>query len=131
MSENGHDAKREFEILAGGVTVEVTYISGLKETIKVRKVPIRDMQSLAMAWGQEHKEIPVYTQRPSEWIETLADESWELIMEEGRRLNAGPFERWFLRATKALEVQGRTPAVKAVIDEALNQARIKFEAERA
>jgi hypothetical protein len=120
---NGTDAKREFEILNDGSQVEVTYISGLKEVVKIRKVPIRDMQSLARAWGQEDKEIPVYTQRPAEWAQTLIDESWEAVMEEGRRLNADPFGRWFSRQTKALEVMGKTSAVSKIVEQAMLQAQ--------
>lgn len=129
VDANGVKTKHEFEVLNGGTQIEVSFREDQKtketppnEIIKIRKVPIRDMQSLARAWGQEDKEIPVYTQRSTEWTQTLTDESWEAVMEEGRRLNEAPFGRWFARQTKALEAMNQSSAVKAAIQQALLKA---------
>jgi hypothetical protein len=93
-------------ILAGGKQVDVAYLDGKTETALVRKIPIRELHELGKAWGKEGEEIDLYCDKPEGWSATLTDESYEQVIETGRELNAGPFERWYARQQQALKMAG-------------------------
>ena len=106
-------------ILNGGEEITITRRNGVSEQAKVLLISQRNMPKLAVAWGTQEKEIEVYlgwepgtlaglADKP----EDLSDESWEAVIEKGRSLNEGPFERWFGRQTAALK------AVKAEVPKA-------------
>ena len=103
-------------ILNGGEEITITRRNGVVEQAKVLLVSQRNMPKLAVAWGNQPKEIEVYLgwepgtlDALADKPEDLSDESWEAVIEKGRSLNEGPFGRWYGRQTAALK------AVKAEI----------------
>lgn len=86
-----------------------------KVTVKVRKVPMRLMFLLINAWSKEAEEIAVYCDRPLGWVNQLADESWDAVMEEGRRLNFSRFERSFARQQQAIAAMKLSPETTELV----------------
>ncbi len=98
--------ENEITTIYDGQDIEVTLQNGTRETVKVRKVPLRQLQLLGSAWGREGDEIRIYTQKTDAWVDTLSEESFEEIINIGRNLNEGPFAKWVKRNSRALSVLG-------------------------
>ncbi|MGV3774502.1 MAG: hypothetical protein ACO1QB_16500 [Verrucomicrobiales bacterium] len=84
----------DWETIYGGIDIEVHRIgktSGttapMLERVKVMKIALKDMGWYAAQFGKIKGELPFYVQKPPEWFDTLLDDSVDLIMREGRRLN--------------------------------------------
>ena len=88
-------------IINGGVEVTVTHLDDTEETIKVRQVPLRHMSEYGNAQGDEGKIIEIVTNKPAEWVDSLTQESQELLIETGEQLNLDPFYRWTKRRLTA------------------------------
>ncbi len=100
------------ETLLDGREVEVVHVakpgeSPLRELVRVRKVPLRQMQRLAEVWCQPEKEVPFYVGRDAAWLETITDESFERVMDTGRELNLPFFEKWLHWQRQAVVVISR------------------------
>ncbi len=93
-------------VLAGGVPATVKHTDGSVEDVQVRKIPMREMPKLALAWGKEDAEIDLYAEKPTGWNATLDDDSWERIVDTGRQLNEVPFGRWYARQERAAKAMG-------------------------
>lgn len=91
----------ELENIIDGVKIPVTYRRKTAqdvpttEEILVRKIPICDLDPLGRAFGTYSKEVAVYAERDEVWAKSLSDESFEAVLEEGRRLNFHKLEKWF------------------------------------
>ena len=94
-------AKAELENIIDGVKIPVRHRktgpnqSPLNEEILVRKIPICDLDPLGRAFGSYPKEVAVYADKDEAWAKSLDDESFEAVLEEGRRLNFHKLEKWF------------------------------------
>ena len=112
-----------------GETIMVSFQDSSRpsESVLVRKVPRHELNSIAVAVmeakGDEVCEASVYVDRPIEWIQSLSDESFDAVMQEGRRLNWARFSAWFQRASEVVslaKIQAPLMAgLRQVIDEAL------------
>ncbi len=90
----------KLEILAGGTNVIVQFDDQREEeTVFVRIIKLRQLQQygqLVIA-GDEAGQVGLFTGKEAAWVEALANESAEKILEEGQRLNADFFVRWAAR----------------------------------
>lgn len=77
------------------------------EVIKVRKCPAFDIAKLAAKWGKEMEEVVFYTGRDEKWAQSISDESYEAVLEEGRRLNIPSVTKYFKRAKGTLDALGQ------------------------
>jgi hypothetical protein len=98
-------AKQNLEILKGGCNVPVETEDGATTELFVRKVPLRQMDSLGRAWGKIEEEFEVYTgKKPEEFT----SESVLSAVQEGRRLNFTCFEKWLNISLQTLKPFGGT-----------------------
>lgn len=112
----------KLETLLGGTEIPVTYLDGRAEKVRIRKVPLRDMPGLAAVFGQDMRdEAAYYAGRPADWIDTLSDESFAAVFEEGRRLNFTLFATWFRGKTQELELMGKQPQLTRIIQSAVEE----------
>lgn len=104
--------QRDFETLNDGAHATVMFSNSDDiEGVKVRKLPIRRMSELGMVWGREEQEIALYVERhegkvDSAWLESLTDESWNTLIEEGRRVNFTRFAAYLKRHKQAMKAMG-------------------------
>lgn len=117
-------AGSDIAILQDGTFLNLQFLSGEGDTkqietveVKIRKVPLRNMDKLARAWGTPEKEMQIYTDMPADTINRLSDESFAAAFEEGRRLNRPFFKRWFGWQQETLEAVGQAPRIDALVDE--------------
>lgn len=108
--------KTEFATIAGGTELDVLFTDGRAERVMVRQLPIRHLGRLGAAWGNEAREIDVYCDKPGGWSESLADESFEAVIEEGRRLNFTRFSKWQERQAQVELVLEKNPAKRELMD---------------
>lgn len=106
-------AQKELETLNDGMELEVTFEDATTETVKVRKIPMREMSRLGAAWAKEPKELLLYVRRnggekePDDaWIDRLNETSWETLIKEGRRINFSRFTNYFARQREAFALMG-------------------------
>lgn len=119
----------QFETLSDGVAVTVKLRNGqgfTEEIVTCRKLPIRQMTTLAQAWTKEVLELKLFVQRKTgevsdEWMDNLTDESWDALIKEGRRTNFFRFNAFFERQKAALMAMG-TDIVETVTKAIDNQA---------
>jgi hypothetical protein len=87
------DGPTPAETLTGGMHLAI----GPEGGIFVRQIPLREMDALLAAQGDETKLALLYTGKPLEWFERLDLTAQEAIVTEGDRINADFFGRWFRR----------------------------------
>lgn len=102
--------EEQLATLVAANEIEVAHQDGRKELVRIRKVPIRSMDRLAKVWGQPAKEVAVYADKDSAWVESLTDDSFEAVMEGGRGLNFSSFRKWYRWAEQSLEAVGQDVA---------------------
>lgn len=98
-----NQAKLNWEILYGGrdFTVEVADQEAQtiqSQTVKVVKIPLREMQRFANAYGKVDEEAVAYLGSGAAAVELagkLTDESKLALVEEGRSINSKTFGAWF------------------------------------
>src|SRR6266481_4341926 len=82
------------ETLLGYADVEVTYLNGEKETVRVRQFKVSECADYMKVMDYEDRAIAFLARKPESWADTLTVESWEKIITEGERLNGDFFSRW-------------------------------------
>lgn len=90
--------------LLGGRKVRVALLDGATEEIMIRQVAIRNFPKLLEALADEPGLIKLYTGKDDAWVDSLQPEAFELIIQEGEKLNADFFQRWFNRAKHRLDL---------------------------
>lgn len=122
----------EFEILADGsmVTVKFAAENTQDEVVKVWKLGMADMPILANAMGNEASEIAVVTKKPVAWVQGLSDDSFETLIEEGRRLNFTRFSRYWKRQTDLLKAMGQGAAMENAVTKAVEKVLSRADALR-
>ena len=95
--ENVTPPATPLQVLNGGVEIVVEHLTGEKETIKVRQIPLRLMPRYGMAQGDEGKLAELFVNKDEAWVDGITQESQEQIVEIGDRLNIDPFFRWSQR----------------------------------
>lgn len=100
------------ETLYDGADLKVTYLDGKTEVVKVRKIPRAELGQYSLHIGQvngdETAECAYYVGRPPAWAETLNDESYDLVLAEGQRLNFTRWAAWFDRQSRKLKLVGQS-----------------------
>ena len=113
----------QLEVLNGGAYVEVQHLDGTKEKLFVRKVSLKTLPLYASAFGTEGKEALFYAGNghSEEWLENLTLESCEALIQEGRRLNFPPLERFRDRQRQALKALGIADETEAAVERAVQE----------
>lgn len=93
------------ETLYDGKDVVVRHRNGQPEAVKVRKIPRDQFAQLALvADGQdEDGECAFYAGRDADWVRSLDDESYDLVLKEGQLLNFPRFSAWCERQARRLD----------------------------
>lgn len=73
---------------------------GCEVDVTIRRVPLRSMDQLLQAQGDDLATARIYLGDDAELAEKLTDDSLMDVLEKGDEINAPLFERWF-RRTKA------------------------------
>lgn len=117
--------ENHFEILADGSMVPVTFRSNEsgkpvreREIVKVKKLGMAEMPLLAEVITHEANEIALLTGKDTAWVKDLDDDSFEALIEEGRRLNFTRFSKFWKRRMDLLAAMGQ----KGVLDAAMRKA---------
>lgn len=108
----------------GGAEMEITYLTGGKETVKVRQVPVRHMEKYLLAIDDEPAAVELFCGREKGWSETLTEESFNAVAEKGQDINLPFFGPWLRRRMKRLEVlkPGFSTSLDSVIKSAIESA---------
>lgn len=118
--------RQRWEILYGGVDQPIIRIvdGKIDETsVKVRKIPIAEMGKLAHAFGRMDQELRLYLGVEQTFVDSMADDSKIVCMQQGRRLNSKSFAAWFGLQTEAAEVMtGKAFDAQKIIKEATAKA---------
>lgn len=91
------DGPTPAETLKQGADIVVVFNDGQERLIRILQLPIRMMEALLVAQGDEPKLILLYTGQTEEWLDEVTPTSQEEIVKEGDRINADFFGRWFQR----------------------------------
>jgi hypothetical protein len=94
--------------IIGGADVSVTYRqtepgSQSTETVHVRQLSVRDMQTYLGVYDDEAKSVELFCSKPDGWADSLTPDSHERVMEKGQELNLPFFESWYQRRLKRTE----------------------------
>ncbi len=83
--------------LVGGEDLTAILKDGTSEAVKVRELPIRDLQKAVMSMGDDAKLIEIYCDKPSGWADRLQLRSALDILAAGNRVNE-PFFVEYIQA---------------------------------
>lgn len=123
----------EFEILSDGSMMTVRFKpnakgeSPLDQVVKVWKLGMAEMPILGAAMGNEVREIMVVTKTNEAWVQSVDDDSFEALIEEGRRLNFTRFSRYWKRQTDLLKAMGQGGVVEHAVNRAMEKVLAKTE----
>jgi len=119
IEEQKPKPENELITIAGGVEIEVVRQDGSKETVKVRQIPISQMQKFALAIGNEAELIALYCDKTKEWADSLTVESANAVADKGQEINLPFFAAWFRRQAKWRESQ--TPGAIAALEKKVTE----------
>ncbi len=103
-------AQAVHETLYDGVDLVVTFEDGRpSQTIKVRKIPRKELLGLATCLARDEMEAAFYMGRDVEFAEALSDDSFVAVMREGRRLNFTRLGSWFELQTQKMQTMNLDP----------------------
>ena len=109
------------ETLQGHGSLLVSFVdpSRPSETVFIRQLPLRDMEALLGAQGDEMRLAQVYTGKDAQWVDALSPASQEAVVSEGDRINADFFGRWFRRRLERQErmLPGSTERLFAALNQ--------------
>lgn len=117
----------ELEMLIDGTMMTVSFRTSepgqiaQTERVKVRKIPICDMDELGRGFGKAKQEVSIYCGKAVEWVERLDDDSFAAAMSEGRRLNFTSFKKWFQWQQDTLDAMGQGAALQPILKDALEK----------
>lgn len=95
-------------MLNDGTKIPVTFRDGKTDRVKVRKIPICDMDDLGRSFGKNVAEAACYLDRDEAFVKTLDDDSFAAVFEEGRRLNFTSFRKWWAWQEQTLQALGQS-----------------------
>jgi hypothetical protein len=119
-----------YEVLADGTNIKVFYASDRPpEILKIRKISRENFPVLADAIlgdiSGEYPEAGCYGGRDAVWAKSLSEESFEAVMQEGRRLNFTRFGAWFERRQAVIDMTKVTAPMLAKVQETVQKALAK------
>lgn len=83
--------------LLGGSEMTAQKLDGTSETVKVRQLPVRLLQSYLLKLDDEAAAIELFCDKPEGWADTLTIESCAAIVTKGEELNSESFFAWLQR----------------------------------
>ena len=83
--------------LLGGSEMTAQKLDGTSETVKVRQLPVRLLQSYLLKLDDEAAAIERFCDKPEGWADTLTIESCAAIVTKGEELNSESFFAWLQR----------------------------------
>lgn len=103
--------------LMGGIEMEVCSITGTREGVRVRQLPIRLLPELLKRYDDEPGMVELYCDKPTGWSETIKVEDFERLLAKGEEINELPFRNWVQRRQKRQErlFPGITAKLEAAI----------------
>jgi len=113
---------RPLVVVVGGEDVEVTYLDGRTETIKVGFVPLKSMDAYLSAMGDDERAIEIFCGRETGWAATLTPKSQLAVFGKGQGFNLPLFETWYPEFQKKMEIlrpgyiKGLANAVSAALE---------------
>jgi hypothetical protein len=90
-------------VLLGGCTITVTHLDNTPEQVLVKQLSIRELPQYAAVIEDEAASIMLFTGKDSAWVDSLAIQSAEQILDEGERLNLDFLSRHAARITARRE----------------------------
>lgn len=94
----------DLALVMGGEELDVSYLDGQTERVKVRLMPIKRMGDYLSAIADEEKSIELFCGKPTGWAETLTPVSQLALYSKGQALNLPLFETWYPEFQKRTEV---------------------------
>lgn len=89
--------------LVGGVEVDIEYLDGRPERVKVRYLPMRQMARYLEVFQDEEATVELFCDKPKGWASTLCPDSYTAIADRGQELNLPLFRNWYRRLTARSE----------------------------
>lgn len=83
--------------LLGGSEMTVQKLDGTTETVKVRQLPVRLLQTYLTKLDDEAGMVELFCNKAEGWADELTLESYTAILEKGESLNAESFFAWLQR----------------------------------
>lgn len=116
-------------LINGGTDLEVTLLDGSTETVKVRQLPIKSMESYLHSFADESKVVGLFTDKSEEWAAQLTPASHTAIMEKGEEINRPFFVAWYQRRMARIELlnPGFSKNLSGIVDRAASAAIAKSE----
>jgi hypothetical protein len=93
----------KMETLTGGSTLTAHYTDGTCETVKVRQLPIRLLQSYLQTVDDECARLELLCDKPERWADKLTAESHVDLLTAGEALNNDNFFAWLRRRVQRQE----------------------------
>lgn len=90
-------------VVRGGVDLEVEYQDGHRETVKVRKLPLDDMERYLGCLKKASSSIELFCERPAGWSAQLTEESQMALFKKGTELNLPLLEGWYPEFLRILD----------------------------
>lgn len=118
----GEEKKNEMVEILDGQMIEVKFrdAAKLSERLKVRRIPICDIDQLARVFGQNPaQETTAYIEKDVAFVKSLSDDSFVEVYELGRKLNFPSCEKWF--AWQEQTLRAMHPGQGAGLVEAVTQ----------
>ena len=115
----------EFATLMGGTEITVGFRdnAAVGQQVFVRQLPIKLFPAYLASMQDECRQVALLCDKDQAWAESLTPASHEAVLEEGDKLNADFFSRWFERR-KAREAKLPKPDLGEVVQmiEALSRS---------
>ena len=100
---NTQEKQNNVATLLGGLPLKVTYQDGSSEELTIKQLPVKQMLPLLKAIDDEPAMAELFCGKPEGWSASLTPESFELVVEEGDKLNRDFFVRWVQRRQRRMK----------------------------
>jgi hypothetical protein len=104
LSETDNAAPRPLVVVVGGEDIEVAYLDGRTETVKVGFVPLKAMDTYLSAMGDDERAVELFCGRDAGWAASLTPKSQLEVFVKGQGLNLPLFETWYPEFQKKMEI---------------------------
>jgi hypothetical protein len=114
----------ELKTIAGGVELEVEYLDGRTERVKVRQIRPIERQRYLDCFNDDSASIELFCGKEKGWADTLTPESFDLVADKGQELNLPLFRNWYRRLKARSEAMNPGLLAKAeetALERSLNQ----------
>jgi hypothetical protein len=81
------DAKTEIENIQGYRAITVTLSDGTSEELHIKKLNVYELQTYAMAYGDQGKTVELFCSKEPKWASNLSYDDVERILDIGVEIN--------------------------------------------